>query len=525
MEETGFKTELELKLAVPDRAVLNRLPAVLKETGCSVRDLGSRVVHDRYLDTEDWSLYRAGFLCRLRKGDGSAPSLTVKELSKLKKGWAKRLEWEENLPAGDVSLPAPLPGRMIKSLFTLATADKPLDAVVTLVKKQQAFEVEDKKMTTHVTVDHVDIGSKFFIEIELELVKGEQKRFHDLAEEVRVKLDLEPSKRDKFSLALEMSEVSPPVRDGGLKADFLPKDRFVDAAHRVMRLHFTRFLWHEPGTRLGMDPEHLHNMRVASRRLLAALWVFRGALPERRAAVFKREFKWVAKTLGQVRDLDIAIKRLEDESQSLPEEELKALKVYKDYLNDQREAAHRRVLAVLDCSEFEQIKAKMERYLSKGPPSQTVAADAETPAQVAASRMFLSSLTDIRKKAKNISPSSPDEVLHAFRRKCKRMRYQGEFFTPLYGNPAKKIAARFIDMQDILGAHQDTVVSNKILNEFVKIDPRPREATDYLYLALGRIMAHRARLAKKQRADFFKAWKSFDRKKNFAKLRKRIQKA
>ena len=42
----------------------------------------------------------------------------------------------------------------------------------------------------------------------------------------------------------------------------------------------------EPGTRLGEDPEELHDMRVATRRLRAALSLFAGVLPVR-AQVFR----------------------------------------------------------------------------------------------------------------------------------------------------------------------------------------------------------------------------------------------
>lgn len=523
MSETDCVTELELKLAVPDAAVLDALPGVLEESGCRLRDLGVRVVHDRYLDTQDWRLYRAGFGCRLRTQDGSAAVLTLKELTRLEDGWAERLEWEEPLPEPVAPLPGPLPGKEIASRFAPALAGKPLDEVVKLVKKQQAFEVTDDAVTIHVTVDRVEAGDKLFSEIELELITGDRERFLALAEEVRLKLVLSPSAADKFSLALIMSGITPPERNGGITLDFKPEDRFVEAAYRVMSLHYARFLWHEPGTRLGMDPEHLHNMRVATRRLLAALWVFSSAFSAERVAALKRELKWVAKTLGPVRDLDIAVQRIEEEAQDLPAGEKKAVQAYIDYLHDRRGAAQSRVPAALDSDRFKYLKASLDRFLYREPSGQGDATDADLTAARVAPRVFLDSLSTIRNEAKKLSPSSTDKALHAFRRKCKKMRYQAEFFTPLYGKPAKKIAARFVAMQDALGAHQDTVVSNQMLTEFMACYPRQRESGSQLYMALGRIMAQRAVIAHKQRDDFFKAWKRFDRKKNYSKIKKRMK--
>ena len=65
----------------------------------------------------------------------------------------------------------------------------------------------------------------------------------------------------------------------------------------------------EPGTRLGEDPEELHDMRVATRRLRAALSLFEAVLPVR-AQVFREELGWLARLLGTVRDLDVQLEGL-----------------------------------------------------------------------------------------------------------------------------------------------------------------------------------------------------------------------
>ena len=49
-----------------------------------------------------------------------------------------------------------------------------------------------------------------------------------------------------------------------------------EAARKTLLFHFERMLKHEPGTREGEDAEELHDMRVATRRMRAALRVFDG---------------------------------------------------------------------------------------------------------------------------------------------------------------------------------------------------------------------------------------------------------
>ena len=80
-------------------------------------------------------------------------------------------------------------------------------------------------------------------------------------------------------------------------------------AFAVLRRQLAVVRAKEPGTRLGEDPEELHDMRVATRRLRAALSLFEAVLPVR-AQVFREELGWLARLLGSVRDLDVQLEGL-----------------------------------------------------------------------------------------------------------------------------------------------------------------------------------------------------------------------
>ncbi len=64
------------------------------------------------------------------------------------------------------------------------------------------------------------------------------------------------------------------------------------------------------GTLLGEDIEELHAMRVSSRRLRAAMDAFAPAFPEKSFRRNLREVKRITDTLGDARDLDVAIDAL-----------------------------------------------------------------------------------------------------------------------------------------------------------------------------------------------------------------------
>src|SRR4028119_1683211 len=92
-----------------------------------------------------------------------------------------------------------------------------------------------------------------------------------------------------------------------------------ELAFAVLRKQFAAMRAHEPGTRLGEDSEELHDMRVATRRMRAALKLFSAALPEQ-ADFYRNELKWVAGVLGEVRDLDVHIEQLEELSSEAEED-------------------------------------------------------------------------------------------------------------------------------------------------------------------------------------------------------------
>ena len=74
------------------------------------------------------------------------------------------------------------------------------------------------------------------------------------------------------------------------------------------------------------DPEGVHSMRVASRRLRSAMRDFLPYLPKRSFASSTRRFKEIADLLGEVRDSDVAILALEEIEKKAPAEHAAALR-------------------------------------------------------------------------------------------------------------------------------------------------------------------------------------------------------
>jgi len=81
----------------------------------------------------------------------------------------------------------------------------------------------------------------------------------------------------------------------------------------------------EQGTIDGTDIEALHDMRVASRRVQAVLKIFREAFPKKKFKAEYAEIRSLIRALGEVRDYDVFIEKLEKLNAAHPSDDKRAL--------------------------------------------------------------------------------------------------------------------------------------------------------------------------------------------------------
>ena len=125
-------------------------------------------------------------------------------------------------------------------------------------------------------------------------------------------------------------------------------DLYAEAGRKVLRFHLARMIAREPGTREGSDPEELHSMRVATRRMRAAWRVFGDGFRDERTQKFRRRLRVVASRLGTVRDLDVLIDATEAFAATLPAVERDGLDPLLAGWRDQRESGRRLLIQELD---------------------------------------------------------------------------------------------------------------------------------------------------------------------------------
>src|SRR5262249_28731301 len=156
--------------------------------------------------------------------------------------------------------------------------------------------------------------------------------------------------------------------------------------------------------------EGVHQMRVASRRMRAAMSLFSGALPVR-AERLREELRWIAGVLGEVRDLDVQLEQLREWESDLPAEDVAALERLVGHLQEGHAGARPRMLEAFAPRRYERLTAGMTDLLRRGPLRRSTAS--RTPALVAAPDLLRRRFRPVRKRGDVIRPSSPPEDFHA----------------------------------------------------------------------------------------------------------------
>ena len=151
------------------------------------------------------------------------------------------------------------------------------------------------------------------------LVEGDADAFLRVITDLRDRLGLSAAAGDACRVALltlNLSEPDAPLPDHlRIRLD----DTLAVAARKVLGQQTVKMRANIAGTIEGEDPEYLHDLRVATRRLRSALRLFAGVLGPRRSDALRRDLGWMAQHLGTVRDLDVFILNLREQARRLGE--------------------------------------------------------------------------------------------------------------------------------------------------------------------------------------------------------------
>ena len=260
-----------------------------------------------------------------------------------------------------------------------------------------------------------------------------------------------------------------------------------------------------PGTVRDLDPEFLHDLRIAVRRTRSALKLAGDALPGDLARRFRAEFKWLGDLTTPTRDLDVYLLGYPDLAGRLLAASADDLAPFRDHLERSRAAEQRKLARGLRSARFTRLAAGWRDALAAVPAGRSRPA----VARLAAARIARAHRRVIR-DGSAIGPTSPPESLHELRKRCKELRYLLEFFASLYDPAQHWQAVRELKaLQDCLGEFQDTQVQQDEIRAFAAQMLEERAAPAATLLAMGEIAAGLAARQREARTEFAGRFRDF----------------
>ena len=520
--DTAISREIELKLRASPEALDVLLASPLLAAG--IPGLASEQTLDAaYYDTADLRLHQRGVSLRVR-GEGNRFIQTVKTGSAAA-GALERREWQTVVP--DLN---PRPDWVMdagaRAMIRHLAPDELQEICRTSVRRET--RVVGYKHNGEIAIIEIDFDrgtlaagdrSAPTADIELELLKGSKQALYALALELHDIAPVRVEVRSKAERAYALFTGEPPPWRKAKPLRFARRATVDGGITAVFESCFSHWMANEPAVLESGDPEAIHQMRVALRRMRSALTLFDGVLPPMQAGWLKGESQWVGDALGGARNWDVfladvlaplAAKRPGD----------KSLTALREQCEKARARNYEIARAAILSPRYTAFVLNFNRWLDEAAWHATANATRReilgAPLKAFADTLFERNHRGLAVRGRKLAAASP-ERRHQFRLAVKRMRYASEFFVSLYG--AKKSRAMLGDLsrlQGTLGDLNDLALAEHQLETMI-YQAAGHPAHNDILKATGLVVGWCTARTRQSEIDVLDQWKRFKRRQPFWK--------
>jgi triphosphatase len=412
-----------------------------------------------------------GFALRVRSGSGTTEA-TLKSLGSASAEVSDRRELTETLNSSDSDAIRESIGPVGTQVSAVSGA-RTLLPLFELRTSRQRFAIrksDEVRQLGEIALDETVISRPHgepqatMLRVEVEALTEAHGPLRSLVKTLRSNCALEAAADTKYSLGLKSVGLAPPAQEFAATT-VSASMTIVEVATVNLRRYMAAWLLHEPGARLGDDPEELHDLRVAGRRLDAILREFQSFLPSEFLRI-RATLRTVLSALGHVRDLDVALIELQDFSRKLPKADRVDVEPLKEHLMSERGRARAQMLSVLDSIWVQ--KNLQELILLLAAPIAAADGSAADLAQHASPSLIRRRFRKLRKRADLLRVDSSTEEYHEVRGQVKKLRYALEAVADLYGKSAVEMVRALRRWQASLGVQQDAAVATQRLDALAK---------------------------------------------------------
>lgn len=478
--------EIELKLSIPRKAL-----AALRRHSLfagAVKQGNAATLTNTYYDTPELALKARKVGLRTRRHRNTWLQ-TVKCAAESAGGLSQRPEWEQ-LFSGSFDFSGVDAPKVRRLLERHAAGIEPV--FTTRFRRETRLYAPSDEVSILMMLDTGEVlaGERRepICELELELVQGRPLDLLNLAAALAADLPLLPEDTSKAQRGyrLHLGEAPAPLRASvsRITAAQTPLEAFRTLAFDCLR----QWQANAAGAATGEDPEFIHQLRVALRRLRSLLQLFFPALPAPFVEEWDERLRACADGVGEARDLDVLCDEILAPVDAVGTAQAAGVAALAERAGRERETARRAALQ----SVAGPIQGRTLLDFTTD-----LYALAEEPAAENLTAFARRQLDRLQKKARRryqAAVVSHPGTLHALRIALKRARYALEFLAPLLPRKAgERHLERVVHAQGALGFLNDVDVGCMRLAAWADDAPELREATAFVrgwhgkrYLRLSR---------------------------------------
>ncbi len=293
-------------------------------------------------------------------------------------------------------------------------------------------------------------------------------------------------------------------------------DALAEAGRKVMLRQFIQIVENQSGVIAGEDPEAVHDMRVATRRIRSTFHLLADYYKPKAISRFERQLKELARALGAVRDYDVLIEQVSGYRGTLQQDDSQrqTLDALIEQIGQERAVARYHLLQLLEKKRYHHFIQAFAAFATTPKDGARKISDSSVePIQVrhALPPLIYAHLASVR-AYDSILEEATDEQLHTLRIEFKRLRYASTLFDEVLGSQIKDFNKELAAFQNHLGRMQDIVTAKATLTELLLTLPDGSEAGLQPYLESLRL-EHES-----LRGDIGAMWKKFNSKPVMGKL-------
>lgn len=287
-----------------------------------------------------------------------------------------------------------------------------------------------------------------------------------------------------------------------------PNTPFIVLAYATLRREFAALEAARPRQVATPTPDEIHRLRVAARRLRVALRLFRRMLPSKAVVRLRADLRWFARSLGDVRDLDVYTDNFRSYALEMPAEQQQDLAGYELYLRRERAEARSKLPGVFADPRYAALFDETSAFIAAGPSAGALRRWRSLSVRDGVEDGLRRSVGRVRRLGNRLNARAKAADIHELRIRAKRLRYELEFFSDVY--PALKTRAQVTKgLQELLGSHQDACTATARLRRYANALKKAQTDPAPLSPALVELRRTQLRLARKVRQSFVAEWQLF----------------